>query len=103
MKTLIRAVLAAVALSGLQAFAQAPAVGVGVPLKLVVPFTAGTGIDIVARTVGPRLSQRLGRPVVVDNRAGASGNIGTEAVVRSPADGNTLLVSVNTLVMNRSL
>jgi tripartite-type tricarboxylate transporter receptor subunit TctC len=73
------------------------------PLKLIVPFTAGTGIDIVARTVGPRLSQRLGRPVVVENRTGASGNIGTEAVVRAPADGNTLLVSVNTLVMNRSL
>ena len=75
----------------------------GTVLKLIVPFTPGTGIDIVARTVGPRLGQQLHRPVVVENRAGASGNIGTEAVVRSPADGNTLLVSVNTLVMNRSL
>ncbi|MEJ8835991.1 Bug family tripartite tricarboxylate transporter substrate binding protein [Ramlibacter sp. AN1133] len=106
MKTLFRTVLAAVALAGVQAFAQAPqspAASTGVPLKLIVPFTAGTGIDIVARTVGPRLSQRLGRPVVVENRTGASGNIGTEAVVRAPADGNTLLVSVNTLVMNRSL
>ena len=73
------------------------------PLRLIVPFTPGTGIDLIARTVGPRLSERLGRPVVVDNRAGASGNIGTEAVVRSPANGTTLLVSVNTLVMNRSL
>jgi tripartite-type tricarboxylate transporter receptor subunit TctC len=103
MKTLIRTVLAAIALTGLNAFAQSPAASSGVPLKLIVPFTAGTGIDIVARTVGPRLSQRLGRPVVVENRTGASGNIGTEAVVRAPADGNTLLVSVNTLVMNRSL
>ena len=73
------------------------------PLKLIVPFTPGTGIDLIARTLGPKLAQRLGRAVVVDNRAGASGNIGTEAVVRAPADGNTLLVSVNTLVMNRGL
>lgn len=72
-------------------------------LRLVVPFTPGTGIDLIARTLGPRLSDRLGRPVVVDNRAGASGNIGTEAVVRAAPNGATLLVSVNTLVMNRSL
>jgi tripartite-type tricarboxylate transporter receptor subunit TctC len=58
---------------------------------------------MIARTVGPRLGERLGRPIIVDNRAGASGNIGTEAVVRSPPNGSTLLVSVNTLVMNRSL
>ncbi|NIM41820.1 MAG: tripartite tricarboxylate transporter substrate binding protein [Hydrogenophaga sp.] len=73
------------------------------PLRLIVPFTPGTGIDLIARTVGPRLSERLKRPVVVENRAGASGNIGTEAVVRAAPDGSTLLVSVNTLVMNRSL
>jgi len=73
------------------------------PLRLIVPFTPGTGIDLIARTVGPRLGERLGRPVVVDNRAGASGNIGTEAVVRAAPNGSTLLVSVNTLVMNRSL
>ena len=80
----------------------APAVAQA-PLRLIVPFTPGTGIDIVARTVGPRLGERLGRVVVVDNRAGASGNIGTEAVVRAAPNGQTLLVSVNTLVMNRSL
>ena len=68
-----------------------------------MPFTPGTGIDLIARTVGPKLSERLKRPVVVENRAGASGNIGTEAVVRAAPDGSTLLVSVNTLVMNRSL
>jgi tripartite-type tricarboxylate transporter receptor subunit TctC len=72
-------------------------------LRLIVPFTPGTGIDLIARTVGPKLGERLGRSVVVDNRVGASGNIGTEAVVRSPPNGTTLLVSVNTLVMNRSL
>jgi tripartite-type tricarboxylate transporter receptor subunit TctC len=68
-----------------------------------VPFTPGTGIDLIARTVGPKLAERLGRPVLVDNRVGASGNLGTEAVVRAAPNGGTLLVSVNTLVMNRSL
>jgi tripartite-type tricarboxylate transporter receptor subunit TctC len=81
--------------------AQVPA-GSG-PIRLVVPFTPGTGIDLIARQIGPRLAERLGRPVVVDNRPGASGNLGTEAVVRAPADGSTLLVTVSTLVMNRAL
>ena len=90
MNLFARAATAALALSSVVSLAQAPAPtpapsGAGVPLKLIVPFTPGTGIDIVARTVGPRLSQRLNRPVVVENRAGASGNIGTEAVVRAPA------------------
>lgn len=78
--------------------AQAPA-----PIRLIVPFTPGTGIDLIARQVGPKLAERLGRPVVVDNRAGTSGNLGTEAVVRAVADGSTLLVTVNTMVMNRAL
>lgn len=99
---------AALALGAVAAFgaaAQAPAASTPAqaPLRLIVPFTPGTGIDLIARTVGPKLGERLGRPVVVDNRAGASGNIGTEAVVRAPPNGSTLLVSVNTLVMNRSL
>lgn len=90
------------------ASAQAPAPATDAhdaqsPLRLIVPFTPGTGIDLIARTVGPKLGERLGRPVVVDNRSGASGNIGTEAVVRAAPNGSTLLVSVNTLVMNRSL
>lgn len=100
------AVLAALSAAFPPVFAQpqAPASAAGgTPLRLIVPFTPGTGIDLIARTVGPRLADRLGRPVVVDNRPGASGNIGTEAVVRAPANGSTLLVSVNTLVMNRSL
>jgi tripartite-type tricarboxylate transporter receptor subunit TctC len=75
----------------------------GQPLKLIVPFTPGTGIDIMARTLGPKLALSLNRPVVVENRVGASGNLGTEAVVRAAPDGATLLVSVSTLVMNRSL
>lgn len=89
---------AALALAAPFAFAQAEG-----PLRLVVPFTPGTGIDLIARKVGPLLAQRLGRPVVVENKAGASGNIGTQDVVRSAPDGSTLLVTVNTLVMNRAL
>lgn len=97
------ALLATAGVAQAQAPAQAPASGGEPPLRLIVPFTPGTGIDLIARTVGPKLAERLKRPVVVDNRVGASGNIGTEAVVRAAPDGNTLLVSVNTLVMNRSL
>src|SRR5215208_3607101 len=96
--------IAALASFGAAAQAPAPAAPAqGAALRLIVPFTPGTGIDLIARTVGPKLGERLGRPVVVDNRAGASGNIGTEAVVRAAPNGSTLLVSVNTLVMNRSL
>jgi tripartite-type tricarboxylate transporter receptor subunit TctC len=101
------ALLAVAALAVCGAAAQAPAAPAApssqAPLRLIVPFTPGTGIDLIARTVGPKLGERLGRPVVVENRAGASGNIGTEAVVRASPNGSTLLVSVNTLVMNRSL
>lgn len=73
------------------------------PVRIIVPFTPGTGIDFVARTLSPILSERLGRAVVVDNRPGASGIIGTDAVVKAAPDGLTLLASVNTLAMNRSL
>jgi len=97
----VRSIVALLVLALAPAWAHAQAASA--PLKLVVPFTPGTGIDIIARTVGPKLADRLGRPVVVDNRAGASGNLGTEAVVRAAPDGTTLLVTVNTLVMNRAL
>jgi tripartite-type tricarboxylate transporter receptor subunit TctC len=73
------------------------------PIKLVVPFTPGTGPDIIARFVAERLSPQLGQPVVVENVAGASGNIGSQQVARAKPDGQTLMSSVNTLVMNASL
>src|SRR5262245_27164907 len=79
-------------------WAQEPA-GPGA-VRLVVPFTPGTGIDLIARLIAPPLAERLKRPFFVDNKAGASGNIGTQEVVRAAPDGNTLLVTVNTLVMN---
>ena len=73
------------------------------PIKLVVPFTPGTGIDILARTWGQKLQDRLKTPVVVENRPGASGNIGTEAVAKAPADGYTLLFTATTLVQSAVL
>ncbi|MES2186700.1 MAG: tripartite tricarboxylate transporter substrate binding protein [Pseudomonadota bacterium] len=73
------------------------------PITLVVPYTPGTGIDLVARQLSARLPAALGQAVVVDNVPGASGNIGSERVARAKPDGYTLLVQVNTLVMNQSL
>jgi tripartite-type tricarboxylate transporter receptor subunit TctC len=72
-------------------------------ITIVVPFTPGTGIDIIARILGQRIAERWGQPVVIDNKPGASGNIGTEAVARGRPDGHTLLMTVNTFVMNYSL
>src|SRR3954466_6388499 len=73
------------------------------PVRIVVPFTPGTGPDIIARFVSEKLSPKLGQPVIVDNVAGASGNIGSQQVARAKPDGLTLMSSVNTLVMNASL
>ena len=70
------------------------------PVTLVVPFTPGTGMDILARMFAPYLQQRLGQPVVVDNKSGASGNIGTVVAGRAAPDGRTLLVQANTFVTN---
>ena len=62
------------------------------PVRLIVGFTPGSAPDIVARLVGQWLSERLGQQFLVENRGGAGGNIGTEVVVRAPADGYTLLL-----------
>jgi Uncharacterized protein conserved in bacteria len=74
------------------------------PLKLVVPFAAGGATDAIARFVADRISRDLGQPVVVDNRAGANGAIGSELVARSEPDGYTLLaVTAGTHAINKSL
>jgi tripartite-type tricarboxylate transporter receptor subunit TctC len=62
------------------------------PVRIVVPGAAGNTTDILARLIGQWLSERLGRPFIIENRPGAGTNIGTEAVVRAPADGHTLLL-----------
>lgn len=63
------------------------------PVKIVVPFPPGGGADIIARMIGARLSEQWKQPVIVDNRAGASGNIGAEFVSKQPADGYTWLLT----------
>jgi len=72
-------------------------------VRIVVPFSPGTGIDILARTLGPKLSDMWGQPVVVENRPGASGNLGANAVAKSPPDGYTLAMGASTLVINKTL
>lgn len=73
------------------------------PIKIITPFTAGTGYDTIARAVGTKLSERLGVPVVVQNVPGASGNIGTEAAAKAAADGNTILMGGNTMLISSQL
>src|SRR4249920_1225047 len=63
------------------------------PVRIVVPFTAGSATDILARTYGQKLQEMWGQPVVIDNRPGAGGTIGTGIVAKSPPDGYTLLVN----------
>jgi len=73
------------------------------PVRLVVPAAAGNTGDILARLMGQWLSERLGRPFIIENRPGGGSNIGTEAVVRAPPDGYTLLLVVNGNVINATL
>lgn len=74
------------------------------PIRVVVPFPAGGPNDIIARVVSKAVSESTGQPVVIDNRAGAGGVVGTEFVAKSPADGYTLAItSAGALVINRSL
>jgi tripartite-type tricarboxylate transporter receptor subunit TctC len=73
------------------------------PIIIIVPFTAGTGIDILARILGEELQQRWGQPVSIENRPGASGNIGSQYAASRAPDGHSLMMTVNTFVMNVSL
>jgi tripartite-type tricarboxylate transporter receptor subunit TctC len=73
------------------------------PVRIVVGFAAGGATDTLARLIGQRLSERLGQPFVIENRTGAAGNIATEAVVRAPSDGYTLLMVTPPNAINATL
>jgi tripartite-type tricarboxylate transporter receptor subunit TctC len=73
------------------------------PVRIITGFSAGAGSDIVARLLGQWLSERLGQPFVIENRPGAGGNIGTEAVVKAPPDGYTLLLAFSSNAINATL
>jgi tripartite-type tricarboxylate transporter receptor subunit TctC len=72
-------------------------------IKVIVPYVAGGAVDIVARTVAQPLSEALKQPIIVDNRPGASANIGMEAAAKSPPDGYTLLMASNGIATNMAL
>jgi tripartite-type tricarboxylate transporter receptor subunit TctC len=91
-----RTLLFAALLAPLPLLAQYPARAI----TLVVPFSPGTGIDILARACGQKLSERWGVAAPVENRPGASGNIGAELVANAPADGQTLLVTATSFAVN---
>jgi len=99
---IVPVLLAALALSSIASGAtraQQP----GRPITIIVPYSPGTGIDILARALGNELSHKWGQLVVVDNKTGASGNIGTGLAARAAPDGNTLLMIAKVFVVNPSL
>jgi tripartite-type tricarboxylate transporter receptor subunit TctC len=102
-----RAVLtlaASAALALLAAPAAAQSTWPTKPVRIVVPFAPGGTTDILARAVAPELSKAFGQQFIVDNRAGAGGNVGAEIVARAPNDGYTLLMgTVGTHGINRAL
>ena len=73
------------------------------PIKIIVPYAAGGAVDIVARTIGQPLAEALKQPVIVDNRPGASANIGMETVAKAAPDGYTLLMASNGIATNMAL
>jgi tripartite-type tricarboxylate transporter receptor subunit TctC len=106
MRFIGRAVRAGVVLAGILAAGGAIAQGAypNKPLRLVIPFAPGGASDFVGRIMVPRWTELLGQNIVIDNKAGASGNIGLEAAARAPADGYTLFLgNVGTIAINTSL
>src|SRR5690606_29848636 len=93
MKPGLRSLLCTAALALLASASPAHAVYPAKPIRLVVGFPPGQATDIVARVLARQLQDALGQPAIVDNKAGAAGIIGAEAVAKAPADGYTLLVS----------
>ncbi|MEI6719105.1 MAG: tripartite tricarboxylate transporter substrate-binding protein, partial [Betaproteobacteria bacterium] len=87
---------------GISCFAQSTT-STSTTIKIIVPFTPGTGMDTIARTIQPRLAERTGQTVLVQNMPGASGNIGADFVAKSAPDGTTLLMGANTMLIASQL
>jgi len=103
MNTLVRMSFLAIAWTGVMLAGAASAQGFPArPLRWVVPFPPGGATDVVVRLLTPKLSERLGQPVVIENVGGAGGNIGHEQVARSKPDGYTMLYAIPALVTNPS-
>ena len=95
-----RQILTAVALVGLSALSSHAQNFPNKPIQVVVPVAAGGGTDLLARNLSQKVSEVLGQPLVVENKLGAGGNIGVEYVMKSKADGYTLLISPATIATN---
>ena len=101
-----RNIVAAAALLGLGIAAGPGASAQAFPtqtIKLVVPFAPGGGNDLLARALAPRMAEILGQPVIVDNKPGAGGNLGTDLVAKGNADGHTILIASNQVTINPAL
>jgi tripartite-type tricarboxylate transporter receptor subunit TctC len=97
---LIALTLAAVALAAGPAVAQTYPTK---PIKVIVPYPPGGGTDVVARILSEPLSAELGQPIIIDNRGGAAGNVGTDIAAKAPADGYTLLLTLSSHTINPKL
>lgn len=102
MSNSLRAMLTATVIALLPALACAQAYPVK-PIRIVVPFNPGGSVEVIVRLVGQKLTAGLGQPVIIENRPGAGGVVGTEHVAKSPPDGYTLLATPSAFVMNAAL
>ena len=104
-RTSVAVFVVAIAVTGLGGGAKAHADGYPVkPVQLVVPFPPGGAVDIVGRLISKKLGERLGQPIVVENKAGAGTIVGASFVANAPADGYTLLISSgSTFTVNPAL
>src|SRR5712692_1855448 len=73
------------------------------PIRMVVAFSPGGPVDVVARLIAPKMSEALGQPIVIENKTGASGNLGASQVAKAPADGYTLLATSSAYAVNATL
>src|SRR5574341_782395 len=103
MTNLVRCAVAAIALSLLAAGVQAQSKYPNRPIRLLTPFAAGGGSDLLARLIGPPLTEALGQPIIVDNRPGGGGTLGAGIAARADPDGYTLIVVSGSFGANAAL